>query len=72
MMTPTTEMKRFCIYDYFLDGHFIKTEQVDHCYLPATGESREFTLKDGRTIATTVAETEQISESEYRVLLVSA
>lgn len=70
-MNPTTEMKRFCMYDYFLDGHFVKTEQVDHCYLPAAGESREITAKDGRTIAATVAKIEKVSDSEYRVLLVS-
>jgi hypothetical protein len=71
-MNPTPEMKRFCIYDYFLDGHYIQMEQVDHCYLPTAGENREIVTRDGRKIAVTVTETEKISESEYRVLLVSA
>ncbi len=71
-MNPTAEMKNFCMYDYFLDGHFLRTEQVDHCYLPIAGESREIATKDGRNIAVKVTETEKISDSEYRIMLVSA
>lgn len=73
-MTMSTQLKHFehfCIYEYFLDGQFFKWEQVNEHYLPIEGEIQELTSKDGRSVKAKVVETEKISDSEYRVLLVS-
>jgi hypothetical protein len=71
-MNMPTRLKHFCIYEYFLDGQFFQWEQVNEHYLPIEGETRELQAKDGRIIPVKVMGTEQISESEYRILLVSA
>jgi len=70
-MYTATELKHFCIYEYFLDGYFFKWEQMRECYLPMENEIREIMAKDGKTIRVKVERTEKVSESEYKILLVS-
>ncbi len=67
-MSFPTELKHFCIYEYFLNGYFFKWEQMNECYLPTEGEIREVN-KDGQSVTAKVTGMEKISESEYRVLL---
>ena len=69
MMTKQ-EHKRFYILDYFLDGEFLKWEEVEvEC--PTRGDICSISLEDGSEIHPKVVETEQISEDEMRVFLSS-
>lgn len=69
-MTNRKKGKHFHILDYFLDGHFLKWEEIDgDC--PVYGQRWVVNLKDGTEIVTTVVGTEQISENEHRIFLCS-
>lgn len=59
------------IFDYFLDGHFLKTEEVctEHC--PQPGETRVISTSCNSEIVAHVTGVEEISEDEYRILLAS-
>ncbi|GAB4545066.1 MAG: hypothetical protein Tsb0014_39170 [Pleurocapsa sp.] len=62
--------KHFYIFDYFLDGYFLKSEEVQgNC--PACGEYLTIALDNGTEIMTQVMEIEFISEDERRILLTS-
>ena len=64
------EHKSFYIFDYFLDGVFLKWEEgEDEC--PACGEICSISLEDGTEIQPKVVDTEQISEDELRIFLSS-
>jgi phosphatidylserine decarboxylase len=71
-MDLAKEVKHFHIYDYFLNGRFLKWEEVHESHLPVNGEMREIRANNGQSIAAKVIGTEQVSESEHRVFLVSA
>ena len=69
-MLPKQKGKHFYILDYFLDGYFLKWEEVKgNC--PVCGQSLVVNLKNGTEVVTQVVETEQISENELRILLSS-
>ena len=57
-MTTKTRQKnrRFCIFDYFLDGVFLKWSEV-------------ISLEDGTQIRGKIMGTETISENERRIFL---
>ncbi len=62
--------KHFYIFDYFLDGYFLKSEQVQrNC--PVCGEYLMINLENGTEVKTKVIEIEVVSEDERRILLVS-
>ena len=69
-MIAKQERKNFFIFDYFLDGEFLKWEEVEvDC--PACGEVCSIILDDGTEIHPKVVETEKISEDELRIYLSS-
>jgi hypothetical protein len=70
-MNLPTGLKHFYIYDYFLDGCFLKWEEVHEECLPSKGETRELRTGGGQSISAKVLGTEPLSESEYRIFLVS-
>lgn len=69
-MTPQQEGKHFYIFDYFLDGSFLKWEEVLDKY-PTCGEFCSITLEDGTEIHAKVIETEKISDNELKIFLSS-
>jgi hypothetical protein len=70
-MSHLSQLKHFCIYEYYLDGYFLKWEQMKECYLPVEDEIREILNKEGEAIKVKVLRTDKISDSEYKVLLES-
>ena len=69
-MKTKAKHKRFYMFDYFLDGKFLRCEEVEvEC--PACGDIYSISLDDGTKIHPKVVETEQISEDEMRVFLSS-
>lgn len=70
-MNKAQEGKHFYIFDYFLDGVFLRWEEVD-CQFPVCGQSWILSLDNGTQIVTQVIEIEQISEDEHRVFLRSS
>lgn len=73
MTTNRTQPKRhFCIFDIFLDGTFLRWEEVTgDCPTPMPGQNWEISLEDGTKIVTKVLETEAVSEDEQRLFLSS-
>lgn len=71
MNTNTTHKNRyFCIFDYFLDGVFLKWEEVkDECPVFIRGQDWIVNLEDGTQITAKIIETELISENERRIFL---
>ncbi len=69
-MIANQEHRQFYIFDYFLDGYFLKWEEVEH-ECPACGEVCSISLEDGTKIHPKVVETEKISEDELRIFLSS-
>lgn len=69
----TIDNKRhFCIFDYYLDGVFLKWEEVTgECPLLVTGEQWTVRLEDGRQVTGEILETVTVSENERKVLLSS-
>ena len=62
--------KHFYIFDYFLDGYFLKWEEVEgNC--PVCGQYWVVNLENGTEVVAQVVEIEQISENERRILLSS-
>ncbi len=69
----TIDNKRhFCIFDYYLDGVFLKWEEVEgECPLLVTGEQWTVHLENGTQVTGEILETVAISENERKVLLTS-
>lgn len=74
MDTRTTPNNRyFCIFDYFLDGVFLKWEEVKgECPILTPGKDWVLNLEDGTQITAKIIETEAISENERRIFLCSS
>ena len=71
-MTTNTRQKNrhFCIFDYFLDGVFLKWEEVTkECPLLGYGQDWVISLEDGTQITAKIIGTEAISENERRIFL---
>ncbi len=69
-MTKRTEENHFYIFDYFLNGSFLKREEVN-CQPLVSGQQWIVRLEDGTELPTQVVEIEEISEDEHRVFLSS-
>ncbi len=72
----TTEIAQkngyFCIFDYFLDGVFLRWEEVvGECPVLIPGKDLVITLEDRTQITGKILETESISENERRIFLSS-
>ena len=73
MTTEVTRKDRyFCIFDYFLDGEFLKWEEIKgECPILACGDDWVISLDDGTEITTKIVGIEAVSESERRIFLSS-
>lgn len=71
MITNNPQTKRhFCIFDYYLDGTFLKWEEVQgECPILSRGQEWIVNLEDGTKITTEVMDTEAVSENERRIYL---
>ena len=66
------EIKRehFYIHDYYLDGEYLKWEEVTgECPVLVVGQRQTVCLEDGRQITGEIMETIAISENERKILL---
>ncbi len=71
MTTNNTQSRmHFCIYDYYLDGTFLKSEEVlSECPILAVGQQLTVDLEEGKQVQGEIVETVSISENEHRILL---
>ncbi|MGB5636753.1 MAG: hypothetical protein WBM44_18520 [Waterburya sp.] len=71
MTTNNTQSRsHFCIYDYYLDGTFLKWEEVlGECPILVAGQQCTVNLDDGTQVNGEVIETISISENERRIML---
>ncbi|MGK7948106.1 MAG: hypothetical protein AB4368_04710 [Xenococcaceae cyanobacterium] len=64
--------KHFCIFDYFLDGVFLKWEEVKgECPILVRGQDWVVCLEDGTEITAKISGIEVVSDNEHRILLSS-
>ncbi len=70
-MTTNNEMKKhFCIFDYFLDGEYLKWEEIEYeCPAFIAGQRWTVDLEDGTQVTGEIIETVSISENERRIML---
>jgi hypothetical protein len=60
----------FCIFDYYLDGVFIKWEEIKgECPILTHGEELVVSLDDGTQITAEIIDTKLISENERHIFL---
>jgi hypothetical protein len=71
-MTVKQKHQKFYIFDYFLDGHFLKSQEMIAQELPRFGEIKLISIKPGVDINVKITGTEKISEDEYRIFMDSA
>ena len=70
--TMTNDHRYFCIFDYFLDGVFLRWEEVEgECPIIIPGENLVVNLEDGTQVTGKIIETETVSENERRIYLSS-
>lgn len=69
-MLVNQQGKHFYIFDYFLDGEFLKWEECQSDF-PVCGQTLAIELENGNEIVTQVVEIEPISENESRIFLSS-
>ena len=69
-MLTKQKNKHFNIFDYFLDGYFLKWEEWEGDF-PVCGQYWVVNLENGTEVMTQVVEIEPISENEHRILLSS-
>ena len=63
----------FCIFDYYLDGTFLKWEEIQgECPILVRGEELIVNLENGTQITGKIIETKPISENERHIFLRSA
>jgi hypothetical protein len=66
----TQKQQHFCIYDYYLDGVYLKWEEVEgECPILVHGQDLVIDLEDGTQITAEIIETEAVSENERRIFL---
>ncbi len=72
----TTDIRRnrhFCIFDYYLDGEYLKWEEVTgECPILIAGQQWTVNLENGTQVSAEVIKTISISENERKVLLHSS
>jgi hypothetical protein len=60
----------FCIFDYYLDGVFLKWEEIKgECPLLVRGEEWVVNLDNGSQITAEIVDTKLISENERHIFL---
>ncbi len=69
-MLSKPKRKHFHIFEYFLDGNYLKWEEVEGD-LPVYGQYWVVHLEDNTAVVTKVADIEPISETESRIMLTS-
>lgn len=63
---------KFCIFDYYLDGEFLKWEEVTgQCPILTPGQDWVVNMEDGTQIKGEIVETQAVSEDERKVFLKS-
>ena len=71
-MTTQERSRHFCIFDYYLDGTFLRWQEVEgECPILVAGEQWTVDLEDGTQITGKIVETVAVSENERKVLLSS-
>ncbi len=64
--------RNFCIFDYYLNGVFLKWEEViGQCPVLIPGQDWVVNLEDGTQITTKIVGTEAVSEDERKIYLSS-
>ena len=64
--------RHFCIFDYYLNGVFLKWEEViGQCPVLIPGQDWVVNLEDGTQITAKILGTEAISEDERKIYLSS-
>lgn len=71
-MSITQEHKKFYFFDYFLDGHFFKSEEMIGEELPKYGELKVINSATGNEIKAQIVGIEKISENEYKIFMNSS
>ncbi|MEM8828969.1 MAG: hypothetical protein AAGE96_06380 [Cyanobacteria bacterium P01_G01_bin.19] len=73
MTTNKTQNRgHFCIYDYYLDGEYLKWEEVTgECPVLVVGQRHTVHMEDGREVVGEIVETIAVSENERKILLCS-
>lgn len=67
-----SKSQNFCIYDYYLDGEFLKWEEVvGECPVLIPGQDWVVNMEDGTQISGKIVDIEAISEDERRIHLKS-
>ena len=60
----------FCIFDYYIDGEYLKWEEVEgECPVLVVGQRHTVNLDDGSGVTGEIVEIESISENERRILM---
>ena len=68
--TDIDRNKHFCIFDYYLDGEYLKWEEVEgECPILTAGQLWTVSLDDGTQVTGEIIETELVSEDECKILL---
>lgn len=73
-MIPKNSLKNkyFCIFDYYLDGVFLKWEEIiGECPILACGAKLVVSLEDGTQVTGKIVETQLKSENERHIYLSS-
>ena len=66
----TKKREHFCIYDYYLDGEYLKWEEVTgECPVLVVGQQYTVNLEDGKQVTGEIVETIAVSENERKILL---
>ena len=73
MTTKETQTREhFCIHDYYLDGKYLKWEEITgECPVLVVGQKYTVYLEDGKQVTGEILETIIISENERKILLSS-
>ena len=71
-MATKNQLKKnyFCIFDYYLDGTFLKWEEIQgECPILVRGEELIVKMENGTQITGKIVETKLISENERHIFL---
>jgi hypothetical protein len=71
-MSIIKEHKKFYFFDYFLDGYFLKSEEMIGEELPQYGELKVINSTTGNEIKAQIVDIEKISENEYKIFMNSS
>ncbi len=70
-MLKITNRHKVCVVDYFLDGYYLSWKEVNENEFPKIGQFEQLAPKPGVEVNAKVVNIEELSESEYRVFLIS-